>query len=75
VVHDDATERQFHARAPDRRSDPIAGILDPAPGSPVRVSDGSPRPTCGLDGDEMVADADDGDAGHFRERTWSWTLN
>jgi hypothetical protein len=23
-----------------------------------------------LDGDEMTADPDDDDAGHFRERTW-----
>ena len=45
-VHHDATQRPFQASALDRRSDPIARVLHARPGSPVRVSDGSPRPTC-----------------------------
>jgi hypothetical protein len=34
------------------------------PQQSVPVRDGSPLPTYALDGDEMAADADDGDAGH-----------
>jgi hypothetical protein len=43
------------------------GIAPPAqPQQSVPVRDGSPLPTYALDGDEMAADTDDGDAGH----TW-----
>jgi hypothetical protein len=35
---------------------------------PVSVTDGS-LADMGLDGDQMTADPDDDDAGHFRERT------
>ena len=45
-VDDDATQRPFEPRALDRRADAIAvASRTAAPGSPVRVSDGSPRPT------------------------------
>jgi hypothetical protein len=46
------------------------GIAPPA--QPPQPDQGERRASATdvrLDGDEMAADADDGDAGHFRERT------
>jgi hypothetical protein len=41
-----------------------AGVLHAGPGKPVSVATESATDSH-LDGDEMAADADDGDAGHF----------
>ena len=61
-VHDDATERPCKARALDRRSDPIARILHARAGQPGQDERRESATDVRLDGDEMAADADHGDA-------------
>jgi hypothetical protein len=61
-VHDDTTERPLQARALDRRSDPIARVLHARAGQPGQGERRESATDVRLDGDEMAADADDGDA-------------
>ena len=67
-VHDDAAQRPLQPSALDRRPDPVAGVLDPRAGQPGDRERREPATDVRLDGDEVTADADDGNASHFRER-------
>jgi hypothetical protein len=64
-VHDDATEGPFQAGALDRRSDPIARVLHARAGQPGHGERRESATHVRLDGDEMAADADDGDANDY----------
>jgi hypothetical protein len=70
-VHDDATDRPFRARALDRRSDPIARVLHAHAGQPGQGERRESATDVRLDGDEIAADADDGDASHA-SGTYIW---
>jgi hypothetical protein len=64
-VHDDATQRPLEAGALDRRPDPVARLLDAGPRQAGQRQGRESSADVRLDGDQMTADPDDGDAGDY----------
>jgi hypothetical protein len=61
-VHKHGTKRPLEARALDRRPDPVARLLDAGTRQAGQRKGWEPSADVRLDGDEVTADPDDGDA-------------
>jgi hypothetical protein len=68
TVRDHPAERPLDTRALDRGPDPGGSVLHTRAGEPGQGKRRESATDVRLDGDEMAADADDGDAGHATRR-------